>query len=218
VPTLLVTIFLTHADRDKNDRYKIAKTHPYKGNRKNMKPPFHKEAILEYMTHLDNVTVVEGIEADDALGQCVFNSWRGICASIDKDLLMVPGTHYNLNHKTFVEATDPGKLELVTKSYGKQLKGYGFVWFCAQMLMGDAVDNIVGLRGYGPVKTFNTLNDISTNRIENLWAVVKNHYAMNGENLLRVYENADLLWIRRKDGQTFTMWLKEVGIVEIINK
>ncbi len=199
-------IFLSHPDRSKNDRYNIATTHPYKGNRKNQNPPIHKKAVFEHMSKMHRVYIVEGIEADDALGTALFNDKGSICASIDKDLLMVPGLHYNMTHKNTKEASDPGALEIIVKSYGKKLIGTGFKWFCAQMLMGDSVDNIVGLRGYGPVKTFGVLNGCS--REIGMWHLVRNHYAMNDEKMDRVDENAKLLWIRRNKNETFWDWME----------
>jgi len=205
-PEVGVVIFLSHPDRGKNDRFKVAVTHPYKGNRKKMAQPIHKEAIQNYMLEMDNVTVVEGIEADDALGTSLVENPGSICASIDKDLLMVPGIHYNFKAKDFTEASDPGGLELVQRTYGKHLKGHGFMWFCAQMLMGDSVDNIVGLRGYGPVRAHKLLSE-TTPTIKALWNMVVNMYAIAGEDESRVQENADLLWIRRERGQTFREWM-----------
>lgn len=199
-------VFLTHEDRDKCDRYKWATSYPYKGNRKSMAPPVHKAAVYEYMVS-KGAEVVQGIEADDALGYSVFNDANGVCASIDKDLYMVPGVHYDLSRGTLTTADDPGSLELRQLSYGKKLRGTGFKWFCAQMLMGDPVDNIMGLSGYGDVKAHKVLN--ATELEGNMWTLVKNHYTMAGEDGERLYENASLLWIQRNKGESFTDWIGE---------
>jgi len=196
-------IYVSHQDRAKNERYAIAKTHPYKGNRKAMMP-VHKEAMFNYLCEMGAI-VVEGIEADDALGTALFNDKEGICASIDKDLLMIPGRHYNFTSELIIIASDPGQLGLEKKSHSKKLRGTGFKWFCAQMLMGDPVDNIKGLVGYGDVKTFNLLDPVT--HMEDMYRLVKNHYVMAGEGIVRFYENADLLWIRRNTDETFSRWV-----------
>lgn len=41
----------------------------------------------------------------------------------------------------------------------KKLLGVGDKWFYAQLLMGDSVDNIPGIKGYGPAKVFKLLED-----------------------------------------------------------
>jgi hypothetical protein len=196
-------IYLSHEDRTKNDRYNVAKTYPYKGNRKAV-TPLHKEAIYLFLKEMGAV-VVEGIEADDALGTALFNDEHGICASIDKDLLMVPGKHYNITSETLSIASDPGVLALEKTKNSKKLRGVGFKWFCAQMLMGDPVDNIKGLLGYGDVKAHTILSPI--NHIEDMYRAVKNHYIIAGEGVTRFYENANLLWIRRNENETFTDWV-----------
>ena len=196
-------IYLSHPDRTKNDRYKIAKTVPYKGNRKTL-PPLHKEAMFNYLCEMGSI-VVDGIEADDALGTALNNDSNGVCASIDKDLLMIPGKHYNIVSRIITIASDPGALALEKTKSSNKLRGTGFKWFCAQMLMGDPVDNIKGLVGYGDVKAFKTLDSVS--HIEDMYRTVKNHYIMSGDGILRFYENANLLWIRRNEGETFTNWV-----------
>jgi hypothetical protein len=196
-------IYLSHPEKHKNDRYTIAKTAPYKGNRKTLLP-IHKEAMFDFLCEMGAI-VVEGIEADDALGTSLFNDKNGICASIDKDLLMVPGKHYNITSQIITIASDPGALALEKTKSGKKLRGTGFKWFCAQMLMGDPVDNIKGLLGYGDVKAYKTLD--SSTHIEDLYRVTKNHFIMSGEGVGRFYENANLLWIRRNENETFVNWV-----------
>ena len=196
-------IFLTHLDRNKNDRYQIAKSYPYKGNRKAL-VPVHKEAMFECMREM-GATVVEGIEADDALGTAMFNDKGSVCASIDKDLLMIPGKHYNINSEIITIASDPGHVTLEKGKNSKKLRGTGFKWFCAQMLMGDPVDNIKGLVGYGDVKAHKLLDPVS--HMEDMYRIVKNHYIIAGEGVGRFYENANLLWIRRNEDEDFARWV-----------
>lgn len=105
----------------KHFRYEVAKTQPYKGNRKKTKRPEHENAIREYLMKYHNTIVVSGVEVDDALGIdqttaiCEFNdnldfdfgiacdisfnnpeSSTIICSN-DKDLDMIPGWHYDVD-------------------------------------------------------------------------------------------------------------------------
>lgn len=130
---------------------------------------------------------------------------RTIIASIDKDLLMLPGRHYNINTKEVILSTDPGSLTLKrTKSNKLDLKGTGFKWFCAQMLLGDAVDNIIKpKKGLGPRKVYNLLNKLDTK--ESLWKEVSKHYTCKE----RQHENAQLLWILREEGKTYKEYLND---------
>lgn len=178
-----------------NYRYKVAKTKPYKGNRSPEDKPIHYEKLKEYIKHNHPTTVSSIGEADDELGKALSIDHNNIVVSIDKDLLMVPGLHYNPDKKQLYLATDPGELFIeITKAGKKVLRGGGFKWFCAQMLLGDPVDNIPGLKGYGPVKTLTKLNKCTT--IRSMWARVIREYRVTG-SIDRIDEIRQLLWIQR---------------------
>jgi 5'-3' exonuclease len=70
--------------------------------------------------------------------------------------------------------------------------------FYRQILTGDKVDNIEGLRGIGPKKADKILGDYDTD-IAMYEAVLK---AYDG-NTERVLENGQLLWIRRKEDEVW---------------
>ncbi len=197
-------MYLTHPDRTLNYRYKVAKTHEYKGNRRQSSKPLWYEETYEHLRNRYKAEVIKGIEADDAVASSAFCD-NGVMVTIDKDLLMVPGKWFNINTHDMVECYDPGYLELVE---GK-LKGCGFIWFCAQVLMGDRVDNIVGLHNVGPVKAFKILDPFQKNADPGvLLNIVMQEYYKRGHTYARFRENCDLLWIRRKWGQSFTNWLQ----------
>lgn len=188
------TIFITAEDIKKNFRYKVDNT--YKANRKAPKP-VHYDAIRQYIIKKYNTVVVDGHEADDALGivQCELNKngTKSCIASIDKDLLQIPGLHYNIDTGNWMEASDPGKLWLEKTKSGKwQLKGYGEVWFWAQNLLGDPTDNIKGLKGYGDVKTFKYLTKEGQLSIEERVTHLFRH------KLGDLEVNKQLLWIKRE--------------------
>jgi len=202
-------VFLTDSDGSLNYRHQCAVTHPYKGNRKLIGDPFWKKATYELLKAMDNTIVVSGREADDALGCAITSDPSGICASIDKDLLMVPGNHYNFTSREITKSSDPGDIWLAEKSGAKKLKGHGFKWFCAQMLLGDPVDNIVGLHGYGPVKTHKVLSSVEGQfanymKVQNLYIIELG----KEQGKQRFQENADLLWIQRNTDERFDQWIR----------
>jgi 5'-3' exonuclease len=125
----------------------------YKANRKDLKKPTHYHRLRDYLLNVHGAELVIDQEADDALGiaqtqadwkenhpilgPITLNGYQETCiVSIDKDLDQIPGWHYN-----FVKQD----LYLVTPEQGLR-------HFYHQLLMGDRIDNIPGIRGIGPVK------------------------------------------------------------------
>lgn len=128
-----------------NFRYHIAKTQPYKGNRKSEKPYYHSDIRHHIEEHYDPI-ISDGIEADDEvriLSLGFEDNSEFVIASIDKDLLQCVGTHYNWRRNEFTEVDDD----------------YSNYWFWAQCLIGDTADNIPGIKGYGPKKSEKLLRD-----------------------------------------------------------
>ena len=161
-----------------NFRNELAVTEPYKGNRKDAKKPVHYEAIRKHLQRL-GAELVEGQEADDAVAiEATTNG--GWIVSIDKDLDQVPGWHYNfVKHEEYYVTEEEGLRNLFT-----------------QVLTGDRIDNIIGLKGIGPKKAEKLLKDCKTER-EYYDACLK---AYDGDSL-RVDENLNLLWLRRQPNQ-----------------
>ena len=86
-----------------NYRMDIAKIKPYKGTRKKEKPD-HLKATRDQLKIRWLAEVIEGQEADDAIGiKATDLNGECIIASIDKDLLMIPGTHYNFAKQEWTE-------------------------------------------------------------------------------------------------------------------
>jgi len=122
--------------------------------------------------------VIEGMEADDALA--LNQTDETVIASIDKDLLMVAGKHYNFVKKEWTTVTPEE----------------GIKWFYMQMLMGDKVDNIIGIRGIGIKKAEKILAESKD------WdATVESRYEDEfGEGWYqRMVQNTQLLWMLQKD-------------------
>lgn len=112
-----------------NFRYKIYPE--YKANRTKEKPHY-LEACREMLVTEYKATVVNGYETDDALGiaQTKYDGNSRIC-SLDKDLLQIPGSHYN-----WVS----GVSRLVSPLDGLRT-------FYKQLILGDRTDNIPGYDG-----------------------------------------------------------------------
>lgn len=200
--------YLTSADKS-NYRYSIAKTKPYKGNRKASSKPIHYDAIRDFVMNTYKAEIVYGQEADDALAiQQMKHLTKSIIVSIDKDLDMVPGYHYNYMYDQQYIATDPGTLE-ISKDHRK-LRGTGIKWFYAQMLLGDSADNIPGISGLGPVAAYNYLKGLTTEK--EMVYCIRDIYAEH-KVLDRFKEVLDLLWMRRNEGEFKSNLLeKEYGI------
>lgn len=194
-------VYLT-ADDGSNFRHSIATIRKYKGNRSPDKP-FWFESIRRYLIEKYQAEVVTGIEADDALGIEQYNdfhyyevkmaNWDAlggyqklantIICSVDKDLDLIPGWHYNelKDEKYFISEID---------AYHN--------FFC-QLLTGDPVDNIPGLFGVG--RKSKLLNDVrSCQDSRDMYLLVKKAYEDRFGSYWRMFlwENASLLWIKRK--------------------
>jgi hypothetical protein len=167
-----------------NYRNEIAVTATYKGNRKDVAKPVHYQFLRDYLEKEWGFLMITGQEADDAIGIKAYTMAEKdyIIMTIDKDLDMIRGWHYNFvkKDKYFVKEEDTMRT------------------FYKQVLTGDRTDYIEGLKGIGPVKAERILKECNT-EIEMYEAVLK-AYEGNEE---RVLENGQLLWIRREANQ---MW------------
>jgi 5'-3' exonuclease, N-terminal resolvase-like domain len=112
-----------------NFRYKIYPE--YKANRTKEKPHY-LEACREMLVTQYKATVVNGAETDDALGiaQTKYDGNSRIC-SLDKDLLQVPGYHFNWV---------TGVMRHISPLDGLRA-------FYKQIILGDRTDNIPGYDG-----------------------------------------------------------------------
>lgn len=168
-----------------NFRYDIAKTQPYKGNRKAEKPK-HYDLLREYLVKAWGCEVIEGQEADDAIGIKAYemeDKESFVIMSIDKDLDMIEGWHYNFIKDNKYYVTEMSAL----------------INFYRQILTGDKVDSIPGLKGIGPKKAEKILADCKTE--QDMYTAVLKAY---DNNLKYFLEQAQLLWIRRKPNQ---LWM-----------
>ena len=179
------TLFLTGND-ETNFRYAVATIKPYKGNRKGSRKPKMYHEIREHLITEYDTVVANGIEADDALGSAQTET-TFIC-SIDKDLNMIPGWHYNFTS---------GKVYHISEEEGYRN-------FYTQMITGDTVDNVPGIKGMGKVKAAKALAGVHTNfemhRIVKKLYIKANPDKTEEEVNKVITEIGTLLWIRRWEG------------------
>lgn len=165
-----------------NYRYAIDPT--YKANRADKPRPEWLQPCREYLVMNWNAKVCNGIEADDALG--IHQTSSTVICSIDKDLLMIEGRHYN-----FVT----GEWKFIDKLQGLRN-------FYTQLLLGDNSDNIRGYDGLMRQKVPQFLQPI-VNRIISaeteleMFEIIHEVYQLGDEALL---SNGRLLYIQRTEG------------------
>jgi hypothetical protein len=99
----------------------------YKSSRLGKPKPRHYDWIKAYLYDYYAATHLDDYEADDLLG--INQSDDTIICSIDKDLLQIPGNHFN-----FVT----GLVSYIDQDQAN-------LWFCKQLLMGDSTDDIPGV-------------------------------------------------------------------------
>ena len=167
-----------------NYRFDIAKTVPYKGNRKDAPKPKHYAALREHLVKRHGAILTVGEEADDTVAidstKLLDKCW---IVHVDKDLDQLQGWHYN-----------PVKDE---RYYVTEFEAYKS--FCVQLLTGDRTDNIPGLQGIGPKKAEKALKDAKTK--EELLQAAWTKYEELGHTMEYFTEQAQLLWLRRYEGQ-----------------
>jgi 5'-3' exonuclease, N-terminal resolvase-like domain len=170
-----------------NYRHGIATRATYKGNRSGSPQPCHMRAIRKHL--IDRGAVVSaGEEADDLIGIAATADKSAIVVSIDKDLMQLPGRHYD-----FV------KKEEVTVSAKEAVLN-----FYQQVLSGDSTDNVPGLSGVGPVRARKALADCRSPT--DCWRVALNLYTAEfGDVYGPAYavEAARLVYVRREVNETW---------------
>jgi len=152
----------------------------YKENRKDKAKPKHLEAIRQHLIDKWDAKVSKnGYEADDSLGylQTKATEQSTVIFSIDKDLLQIPGYHFNFDNNTLTYV----------------LPYQGLKQFYLQMLIGDPVDNVKGVDGVGKVGADKLLKGLLTE--EQMFQIVQEQYADDA----RMLKNSRLLWIKRAD-------------------
>jgi 5'-3' exonuclease len=159
----------------------------YKANRKQPKPK-HYEGLKYYLVTEEDARITPEQEADDELGiqQTLWNqnmeTIQSVICTIDKDLLQIPGNHYN-----FVK----NERQHITPEAGNRN-------FYTQLLVGDVSDNIRGVRGIGPKKAAKAFEECKSNEdffrcVSELYENDYKRLLINGI-LLKIRTAKDELW------------------------
>lgn len=176
-------IYLSHPVNRRESIYP-----PYKMNRNVDHKPYWYDEIKEYLLDTQGALFSDpGDEADDALGIAAGKSDSVVVCSIDKDLDMIPGLHYNWSktrrENGVYEASDPECLRI----------------FYTQMLTGDTTDNIPGMfhtlgikataRHKMPIETMTSAKEMYEYVLSVYGEKRRDHLDMLGQ----------LLWIKRDE-------------------
>lgn len=182
-----------------NFREHVATIKPYKGNRDPAARPTYEQEMREHLIRTYPTEVSDGEEADDVMGICQTqlirdsgDAFASCIASGDKDLLMIPGLHFNfLNPER--PATYVGPEE-------------GMQTFLTQWLTGDSTDNIPGVPKIGAKRAAAALS--SGGGLDAQMKVIRDMYTAGygeEEGEAAMLENGQLIWIRRAVGEMFDL-------------
>lgn len=196
------TTYQLYLTGEGNFREDIAITAVYKGGRTKDKPTHYKSS-RNFMVKCWGAVVVDGIEADDAITIFATQNKDCVIASIDKDLKQVGGWHYRWSvgeRKASMEYIP--QLGYLRLNEERKLEFGGDKGLYAQMIIGDRVDNIIGLKGKGDVFAYEALKDCE-NEKELKGKVFELYKEEFGEDyLFRFSENFQLLYMLRAEGKT----------------
>lgn len=160
-------VFLTATDKS-NFRFKLYPE--YKSNRTLPKPRWYDE-LRAHLVSEHRAEVVEGREADDALADA--QTEDTIICTIDKDLDQISGKHYDFVKKVIYEIFPDD----------------GTRWFYHQILCGDRIDNIPGIKGVGP-KTASRILEGAQDEAELFHRVRQSYqdaFLQDGDRLMLLY-------------------------------
>jgi len=158
----------------------------YKANRKEEKPR-HYEGLINYLLEEWEAEITWGQEADDAMGIYQMQHPDTVICSYDKDLDQIPGEHFDFPDDRIYQVTPED----------------GLYFFYQQMLTGDTVDNIPGLKGIGPVKAAFILKGCTgePEMFNAACSAYKSVYKDDEKALEQLVLNARLVRIRQSPGE-----------------
>lgn len=187
------TLFLSG---DGNYREEIAKTKKYKGNRENAVKPHHYLHVRSLVLEDPNTVCTTGVEADDAMGISITDDPSAVICTVDKDLNMLPGRHFNWGTGGMYNVKPVDSL----------------YFFMKQLLTGDSTDNIPGIPKLGDKKAEAILAPLRE-RPRAMFSAVLEQYAkapftigdvVTGGAEEYLDEQMGLLWIQRKAEERMT--------------
>lgn len=180
-------IVLLSKFKQKNFRHKLYPK--YKAVRKGRELPRFIADGYRLLEGAEGVRSVLGLEADDLMGIASTSMTNTVIITPDKDLLTIPGEHYN-----------PRKKSREHTSWAEAEYRLAMQW-----LTGDSTDSIPGLPGCGPVKAEKILNPLV-------------HLITGGCKIGKLRERLAALVARAyKDaGQKKSYWIQQGRLVKIL--
>lgn len=136
---------------ERSFRYDILPT--YKANRSVDDRPLYLAEAKDALRHAFDSWTLPNLEADDLMAMLASQQRAQkefVVVTVDKDLLQVPGKHYNPGKKVARE---------ITEEEGDRL-------LMIQWLQGDSTDNLKGIPGIGPVKALRLVEGMKR---ETMW-------------------------------------------------
>ena len=212
-------VHITAGTSDKAARGRVLAARPYQGNRNTKTKPPLLEPLREAISASSGLPEADvflhyELEADDGL---VIDSYamkdKGVVASDDKDLRQTIYPWFDGSVFKVDGGADPGWIGFKDSERTGQRKliGRGMEFFWAQMLMGDYVDNVLGLASYkgstvGPVKAHSILEGMSVD--------------MMADTVIKAYKEIDqnviaegwLLFMLRSPDDNVLKYFKEIDI------
>jgi DNA polymerase-1 len=176
----------------KNFRYSVLPS--YKWNRKNLAKPLLFNTIKEYLKDHYLWMQQDELEGDDLMGiLSTQEPGKFTICSIDKDMLQIPGRHFNWTKS---------KRTVVTKKDGDHM-------FYMQVLTGDPGDGYTGIPGVGKVKAEKILE--AAMHPEDIWFTIKLAYEAAGLSEVHAIQQAQVARILRSGEYDFasgkvTLW------------
>lgn len=131
--------------KGKNTQFRKEFNADYKAKRPKESPSWWN-FVKEYLKIAHGVVEVNGIEVDDAVNITRLFIPDSFIAAIDKDLLQLPGTHYNWRTGEWITTTEE--------------KARYYLWY--DMIVGQPGDNVKGVPGKGEKYAEKVLTDPNT--------------------------------------------------------
>jgi len=166
-----------------NFRYGVLPT--YKYNRAGTQKPRLYNQLALYVRQNYEYKTKDGLEADDVLGIMATLDPHNTCiATIDKDLLQIPGRHFNWNHgwNCIVEPEDADH------------------YFYQQILSGDPGDGYKGIPGIGAKKAEKLVKSFGDTLV---WEGIVMEYLAHGLTEADALQQARVARICRKDDYNY---------------
>ena len=155
----------------------------YKSNRSGVRKPVCFNIAKDYLREQYDAFESNWLEADDLMGVKNTMFPEHCCiVSIDKDLLTVPGYHWDFDKKEIFF------IDQITADYN----------FNMQTLSGDSTDGYKGCPGIGKVKAQRIL-DKAIEEDEDMWDAVVETYAKAGFGHEYAIDQARMAYILRKE-------------------